>query len=470
MEVLEYSFDLVRLGTLAVRVTDDGGTFDLSIAADRELVHRAVASAVDHRGATPKRIASLEVLATVLEDELNDRTAGLGAYTVTYDPTTPAWYTIAYDNGSVQLDFRDATVGAGGPRLARILGLSSAAELDAASHASTARPYFVILPGAMARTGVKADRYDAGVSADAPADGGLYGQISRFRSAVNKDWIQAGEDDGSIGEVAFDEPGTPVHAYRATEQIPWSYQHAWDHAISYKCVIRVDDDHPSSLPEVVEMRADGLVFSPTFTGADDYPMYSLEYRTRLLARVLPVEEPPADPGTLRDTLPVLASWTPTSSPSSVGGQADPFGGTAAELSTDDSAIATEYYTGVFAGWPLVTATPYEVRIAVKKDAITSRFPELHVVRGSAYAFIQLNTQTGATTIRSQSGLAALSATAATHPSNSGWWRVTIALTVSTAGSLTVRFIPAAGTSFGAGSSAATGSVTWHPPGGLYEMP
>lgn len=289
MELLEYSFDLVRLGTLDVRVTDDGGTFDLSLAADTEYVHRAVAAAVDHRGNTPRRLASILPLAATLEAALNAQSIGAGAYTVTYDVAAPSWYTLAYagGGGTLQLDFREASVGPGGPRLARILGMSSAAVLGpAASLSSTVRPHYLLVPAALARTGVKADRYDAGISSDSPTDGGVYGQISRFRAAVLKEWIQAGEDESSIDLVAFDQPGTAVHAYRATSAVPWSYQHAWDHALETRCVIRVDDGDPAVVPEVVEMRADGLVFAPRFTGADDFPMYSVEYMTRLLGRIL----------------------------------------------------------------------------------------------------------------------------------------------------------------------------------------
>lgn len=283
MEQIHYSFDLVRLGGLAARISDDGGAFDLDLASG-ELAHTDMASAVDHRGNTPSRLASIQVFAAVLQAALNAGTAGAGAYTVAWDPET--FYTVTYSAGAFSMDFRSATIGAGGPRAASALGFTSGALISgSSSYASSVRPFYLLIPAAMGRTGVSPDRADSGVATDAATDGGVYGQTSRSSVAINKEWVQAGEDETVIGAVAYDEPGTAVHAYKATAAAPWSYQHAWDHALSYKCAIKVIDDTDGSYAELCEMRADGLSFAPRYTGPDDYAMYSIEFKTRLLGRI-----------------------------------------------------------------------------------------------------------------------------------------------------------------------------------------
>lgn len=283
MEHVHYSWDLVRLGGFDARFDDDGGAFDIALTSG-ELAHSAMASAVNHRGVTPTRLASIQLFATVLAAALNAGTSGAGTYTVVWNAAS--FYTISYSAGSFSMDFRTATVGAGGPRCAAALGVSSAALISgASSYGSTVRPAYLLIPAAMGRTGITPDRADTGVATDAATDGGVYGQTSRSSVAINKEWMQAGEDETVIASVGYDEPGTPVHAYKATAAVPWSYQHAWDHALTYKCAIKVIDDVDDTYAEIHEMRADGLSFAPRYTGPDDYAMYSIEYRTRLLGRI-----------------------------------------------------------------------------------------------------------------------------------------------------------------------------------------
>lgn len=290
MQLIHYSFDALRLGGLAMRATDELGTFDVTIPSG-ELSHVDFTAIVDHRGNSPARVAAIQELATVLTAALQASKTGTGDWFVQWRPLaypTP-FYDVSYDGDpSYSIDFRAASVGPGGPRLARAMGFLDSAVIATTigvALTSTLRPAYLLIPAAMGRTKVSPDRYEGSIATDARTDGGVYGQTSVARAAVTKDWSQAGEDETSIGAVAYGEPGTPVHAYRATTAVPWSYQHAWDHALTYKCAILVDDGNPLSPVEVVEMRAEGLVFSPMFTGADDFPMYSVEFKTRLLGRV-----------------------------------------------------------------------------------------------------------------------------------------------------------------------------------------
>lgn len=289
MQVIEYSWDAVRLGGLAVQATDDGGAFLVSID-DGEFAHSDVASAANRFGLIPKRLSPVQVFATAFENALNAASSGAGVWSVDYQlHPNPNLYVVSYSAAIWELDFREATVGAGGPRLAAAVGMGDSAPIAVAGGAnaySTRRPYYLLIPSAMCRTGLRADRGPANAATDAPSDGGVYGQISRQQVTVHKSWKQAGEDETVIGLVALGEPGTPVHAHLATDAVPWSYQHAWDHAISYKCAIKVVDDVSESYAEVHEMTAEGLTFDPAFTGADDFAMYSVPYQTRLLGRIL----------------------------------------------------------------------------------------------------------------------------------------------------------------------------------------
>lgn len=286
-----YSFDALRLGGLAVYATDEVGSY-LASLDDGELAHVAVSSAVDHRGKAPERLSLIARLADALTTKLNAVKVGSGDWFVDYhepDYFAGAFYEISYDGTpDFVIDFRAASAGEGGPRLAAAMGYDASAAIvgDNAPVWSTVRPYYLIIPAALARTKVSPDHYDSGLASDARTDSGRHGQTSVARAAVLKDWTQAGEDETSIGSVLYNGPGTAMQAYKATAAAPWSYQHAWDHALSYQCAILVDDGNPACPPEVVEMRGEGLSFSPTFTGADDFPMYSIEFKTRLLGRVL----------------------------------------------------------------------------------------------------------------------------------------------------------------------------------------
>jgi hypothetical protein len=104
-----------------------------------------------------------------------------------------------------------------------------------------------------------------------------------------------------------------------------------------------------------------------------------------------------------------------------------------------------------------TASGYVGSVFIKKDADTSRFPELFVRSsdgtGQNEIYVQLNTSTGATVTRFQTGSASVS----TPVLINGYWRISF---YALANSNTCRFgiRPAAGTTLGVFNANATGSI------------
>lgn len=104
-----------------------------------------------------------------------------------------------------------------------------------------------------------------------------------------------------------------------------------------------------------------------------------------------------------------------------------------------------------------TATGYVGSIFVKKDTNTSRFPEFFLrssdAAGENEIYVQLNTSTGATSIRLQFGTVSVSAPVLIN----GYWRLSF---YALANSNTCRFgiRPAAGTTLGVYNANATGSI------------
>lgn len=168
--------------------------------------------------------------------------------------------------------------------------------------------------------------------------------------------------------------------------------------------------------------------------------------------------------TLIANLPALASWTNTGTVRTTG-IADPLGGTAAETIQDDSAAAIEFVQ-VTGSASLASGQQYLVTHYIKKDADTSRFPEIQHLRGTDFAHIEINTSTGAIAVRSTGGLTSVSVSCVTAPEDSGWWKATLAFTANSAGALQYKLLPGAASTFGTPAIGAMGAVTYYP-GGLY---
>lgn len=151
----------------------------------------------------------------------------------------------------------------------------------------------------------------------------------------------------------------------------------------------------------------------------------------------------------------IATWTDINTPTESGSGPSYTTG-------DDDAAAFEGHeyaeTGV-----TVTAALHRFVLTVTKDSDTSRFPEWQFRQTSNlwFFFVQLNTQTGATNVRSQSNVTGLTIDVV---DNGSTWTVTCTFTPSgsVAANTKVSCLPAATTILGAAAAAATGTVTWVP--------
>lgn len=157
-----------------------------------------------------------------------------------------------------------------------------------------------------------------------------------------------------------------------------------------------------------------------------------------------------------ETAPDYDSWD-TVTANVTGGELGPTGLSNAWTLEDDSATLYEIVEEVFAT-AMALGQMIRVRLYVKKDADTSRFPEIQL-QDSANAQkynIDLNTQDGSTAERIATGWRSWSHTV-TEPIP-GWWLVEMVVESNTTNTFKVDVLPAAGTTLGAVSAAAVGSI------------
>lgn len=161
------------------------------------------------------------------------------------------------------------------------------------------------------------------------------------------------------------------------------------------------------------------------------------------------------------TWPALSSWTDLGTPGETTGVADPFGGTGAVTTEDNDTGAYEGHRYDVSS-AVSVGQRFRLRIYVKKDAVTSRFPEFQLLTTSQTLNVQINTSTGAVTTRTHTGFRAVETSAETAPEDAEWWLLTIAATSIFAGNLRITVYAAVSTVWGGTEIAATGSVTWYP--------
>jgi len=100
------------------------------------------------------------------------------------------------------------------------------------------------------------------------------------------------------------------------------------------------------------------------------------------------------------------------------------------------------------------ATTYTASFFIKKDAITSRFPEFYITdSGVVNNYVQVNTSTGAISARIENG----TVSSAIASANSTYWRLQLIMLSGTTTAV-IGCRPAAGTTLGVFNAAATGSV------------
>lgn len=151
----------------------------------------------------------------------------------------------------------------------------------------------------------------------------------------------------------------------------------------------------------------------------------------------------------------LNNWTPTGTPVLTGGQTAPDSAADAYQVQDDDGAAIE---SIGTSLTVAESTRYVASYWIKQDAITTRFPEFQHTRGGNTAHVQLNTSTGAFSVRTTAGFTGVFAGV---ESIGGWWRLWLRFFVPAGqgGTLNLAVLPAATGTFNAAPAAgATGSI------------
>lgn len=288
-DVEALQLDGTAVGSLAV-YGDDGTDNGLVTISSGTYAHTAIDSATGS-GTFTKFDPAIEAAFTALSIGMN----------VIYSAST-ATYTL--DLGAIgSLDFRDAAtpngVGSGssaGKMMAALLGYNyqhddatggSASDpynirlSGQQSYASNCRPYCVILPTIQGRSEMSDEYEPEGVSRESVADDGTSYHVSVDGASIWYDWIQMAETDSPPATHSDD--GMAVFKRNATAEVPWSYQHAWEHARTGGSLPFLVVDGSDS--EVYRLRSDGLAFRPQRFASKDYSLWSIPFRARLLGRL-----------------------------------------------------------------------------------------------------------------------------------------------------------------------------------------
>lgn len=165
-----------------------------------------------------------------------------------------------------------------------------------------------------------------------------------------------------------------------------------------------------------------------------------------------------------DVFPTIGSWSTVGGASVVSAsEADPFGGTSACIVEDNDGPAYEFIRWAGSGHSPQAGQRWQFILRIKKDTDTTRYPEIafRQASGSHAAHIQVNTQTGAVTLRTSSGWSNVAVSGETDPLDSDWWKLTLSATVSSTTSFDALVYPAFSTVYG-GATATTGTLTFDP--------
>lgn len=258
----EWSWDFAQIGPAAVRVTDDGGTFDVRLSLGH-YCHTNISSVAS--GVTD--------FATALQTALNAGTSS-GTYAVQW--FSP--YNLQYDGTSFALNFTAVTA-AEGLLMRRILGFSANVS-GLTEYDGDVRPYYLILPSIQGRSQMSDEYEPTDIMAEAVADDGSVYQVARDTTEIHSDWAQQAETETGPASAFAD--GTLAFKRHATAAAPWTYQHAFEHHRAGNHPFLVID---GSEQAVHRLRADGSSFMPQRFAGVDQPHWSIPFRTRLLGRL-----------------------------------------------------------------------------------------------------------------------------------------------------------------------------------------
>lgn len=270
----EFAWDFARAESAtgaSVRITDDGGTVEITPFATGTYAHTDLQSVMG--------TGSYDDFATALKNALDTASSGAGVYSVTWSGTTG--YTVAYSNGNFSLTFTTTSVAAQGTYMRKILGMSGNRS-GAATYSSQVRPYYVLYPVVSGRSEVSDDYEPDDLVQEAVSDSGTAYDISVLTAPKHIDWMQVGDQDvPSTAYTAFG-GGTALHKRISPTATPWTYEHAFEHHRTGFDPILVVDGSESL---VCKMRGNKASFHPKRMGAADYDLWSLGFGVRLLGRL-----------------------------------------------------------------------------------------------------------------------------------------------------------------------------------------
>lgn len=272
----EFGWDFARaldgIGASVV-LDDDGPSTEITPFTTGTYCHTSLDDMVFGDG-------SYDDFASALQGALNTASTGAGSYTVTFSASTG--YTIAYDAGNFSLTFSTCAIPTQGSRMRAILGMTGDRS-GAATYSSQARPYFLILPAIAGRSDVSDDYEPDSLASEAIGDDGTGNVVGPTTAEKRIDWQQPGDQDlPSIAYTSFG-TGTPIHKRYVTSAVPWSYEHAWEHArTAYDPILVADSGTSENL--VCSLRAEGARFKPRRMGGQDYDLWSSDFKVRLIGR------------------------------------------------------------------------------------------------------------------------------------------------------------------------------------------
>lgn len=221
-----WGFDFVHIGTFSLVVTDPGGTS--TITGDSNGITRsngAAADVVESAVTTwcpvslAAAISAYAAFPTILGTALTNDTQLSGTFTVTLDQATGLYTLKRTGNTSWTID-------AGTNALARnVLGLATSGAISSASDGagnhqivSARRPYYVILGTRGGRSDLEGPEEPDDISEEAEDDAGEHYGISVDTAAEYWRWVIAAE------------PEAATRKSKATASVPWTWQHAIQHA------------------------------------------------------------------------------------------------------------------------------------------------------------------------------------------------------------------------------------------------
>ncbi len=128
------------------------------------------------------------------------------------------------------------------------------------------------------------DEYEeeGGVS-ESVADDGTAFHIAKDGLAIYSDWVQMGETN--TAPTTHTDDGTPVFKRSATAEVPWTYQHAFEHARTLGSAPFLVVDSGTAESAVHQMRADGSSLKASRFASADIDLWNVPFKTRLLGRL-----------------------------------------------------------------------------------------------------------------------------------------------------------------------------------------